>query len=60
MDLREAYALVNEGRSHQRENFPMGHPGKFVGHVPSEKYDEALDVILAALPALIDGGDADA
>lgn len=54
MTVKEAYALVWEGRSHQRENFPVGHPGKYVGKIPSEKYDEALDVLLALLPSLIE------
>lgn len=47
----EDVALVTKGRAHQRENFPGGHPGKFVGAVPSLEWDAALDRILAALAA---------
>jgi hypothetical protein len=53
MEMREAWGLLFAGRSHQKANFPVGHPGKFVGHVPSEKYDEALDAVLAHLPAVL-------
>lgn len=47
MHLREAIVIVGQGRAHQRENFPGGHPGKFVGRIPSEMYNEALDVLIS-------------
>lgn len=54
LGLREAIVIVGQGRAYQRENYPVGHPGKFVGHIPAERYDEALDLILAEVPELVD------
>jgi hypothetical protein len=53
--LRRAWLVVNEGRDYTREHFPNGSAGRFVGRLPAEEYDQALDLLLAELPALIDG-----
>jgi len=47
--LRDALATVAAGRAYQRQHYQEGHPGKFVGRIPAEVYDEALDTVLALL-----------
>jgi hypothetical protein len=56
--LRRAWTVVMEGRDYTREHFPNGSAGKFVGRLPAEEYDAALDLLLAELPRLIDGQEA--
>jgi hypothetical protein len=53
--LRRAWVVVMEGRTYTKEHFPNIGAGRFVGQCPAEKYDEALDLLLAELPRLIDG-----
>lgn len=55
MDLREAYAIVSEGRAYQKEHFPRMHEGKAVGRFPAVTWDQALDILLAHLGEQFDG-----
>jgi hypothetical protein len=53
LSLDEAHGIVAGGRAYTKEHFPLGSPGKYVGHVAADTYDAAVDRLVDGVVELV-------